>query len=220
MQNNPKPYNKSYGPVKLYYNDIKSIYDELSKHSTKIDIKSESHIFEDWEDLVANFKDDKSLSFSITKWDGVNAFITIDKERASINMQLSKPDLVAKLYIDIDAILSQAEIKRYSLLSYKFQIFFVLTYLVLWLKPPPIPPKYQIYYEVALIILGIYNFVSFFYNTNKSKIYFIHKSDQKNILQRTKDDIFSNIAASLITALIGFIIGVIATKLGWIPQVK
>ena len=69
----------------------------------------------------------------------------------------------------------------------------------------------------AFILLGS---ISSRYAMAKSRIILKHKADHKNIYQRTKDDIFSNVTASLITAIIGFVAGVLAVKLGLIPAAK
>ncbi|QEC76869.1 hypothetical protein [Mucilaginibacter ginsenosidivorax] len=217
-----KSNSKRYSAVILYKDDLKNICDFLLSKSNKLTLNDSQYRYDNFDDFIHNYKGDCDLEFSIYDFSEkrVNVQLKISKYSASLNTVGSDSEIGAHVFIYLDRILSENVKKKYFFLSTPTTfIYTLLGFYVMF------DPFNFLHFEktikgltgFACILLGN---ISGRYALPTSKIILSRKQDHKNIFQRTKDDIFSNVAASLITAIIGFIAGVMAVKLGIIPASK
>lgn len=212
-----QPYNKQLGAVKIFKEELEDIYSLLSEIGNPISIESENYSYNSFEDLVENFKNEKTLHFQTESNSHLQVEVLFQKSFTTIRSSGKDIGKVAHYFNQLIVII-QPKVKRKFFILHPIiwgsgTLFIISEYF------HPILPaqiKSGIFYIIVCTLVYLMLQWSFIHNIPRSNISVNEKSASKNIFERTKDDIFSNVIASLVTSIIGFIAGIIAVKIGLI----
>lgn len=211
-------YNKTYPPLRLYIDDLRIVYDSLAALYPAVIIKSISYKYSDWNDFRTQYKNEPGLVFMIERDNQNNKYEVIVEftlYHVIINTEGTKPTDIAHTFIQLDKLFESKKRRQFNfplliltLLCIFITCVFVTLKFTIWNKSDTV--------QTAITVFCIPIFLSFFFTgKTRNKIHLYSKADKKNIFERTKDDIFSNVVASLITTILGIVIGyLIGQKFG------
>jgi len=213
---------KTYSAVTLYIDDLRAIYNFLQNKSDKLTLNNKLYQFDNFEDFISNSKENEQLQFEIHDYFDKKIVIELSVNKYSTRLSTvgSDDQIGAHIFVYLDKILSKKAAKKYFLLSPQTTFIYTIVGFYIMFDPFNFLHLQKQKKGVMGFVLILIGTISSRYAMPSSKIVLKHKTEHKNIFQRTKDDIFSNVAASLITAIVGFIAGVLAVKLGIFPAVK
>lgn len=194
-------------PVKLYLDDIDSLFQILSEVSTEVKIETSEHQFQNTSDLK---KLDKE-SIHVFKLYCHNPYISLDINKRSTIWLFTDKDLPAQRGTFEKLKKKLIQKKRYSVPTIIYPILFILIlnaffYLVLSYIEKPLE-HFLILGLAVLIISYLIGYLTYQIYLNKRSIIFLDKKiDSPNFWKRNKDRIIIAVSSSIVGAIAGALI--------------
>ena len=210
MERQPQPLSKNYMPLTLWREDLEELLSILRRRGAKGKIGTGDYVFEDLEELVGHFGSSVQTQFTLS---GSHPhYVSLDLSNLSARLYVSgdAPD-ASGIYFEMDKVL----VARQRRWPFLYWISFLL---ILGFVPAGLSflSKYNSwlsadYVAVASFAIVLWCAWAWFVRLRRySVIRLERKGTTKTFFQRTKDQL----ALAIISALVGALVGIGATKLG------
>jgi hypothetical protein len=195
-------------PVKIYIDDIEKIISLFDENKIKYTLQTDQYKYESLSELLDSKKEKSIGSLKIQTFE---PYISIEFEKKWAIIYVSSDEtFITGLFHKIDRIINQS--KRIISFSYSYYFVWVLNFLLLTIALINRGGKlYPQYIGISFSIISLFWISRIFYirYVRYSSIQLIRKEHVSNFFQRKRDDLI----LSLLSALIGAILGIVGTIL-------
>lgn len=204
MEKLDKPLTKNYGPLVMWASDLAELLSEL-KDCNNIEFVADDVKFDTVDEFV---RESRGHSPSEVKIGASNPYLSVTLDRITAKLYVSSSQLLASgLFLRIDSILSRCERKPKFIYGI-WWVWFSSSLVWIIFLPPLKPYSYLVVWFFGLYIPWLI-YIAFLNIWRFSVIQPMHREERPSFIRRNLD----GIVIAIISALLGAIGGVVATKM-------
>lgn len=197
-----KPFRKKYLPVVVYFDALEELYYTIKETCQSVEISSADYNFESLQSAKEYFGSRPQVDISIS---GSKPYVSLDFDAASTTLHITDDEKAAKLFYELDSILSAQQRAAKHLYGNWVWIPVMLASSGLTIASQILPPTIG-YIYAAIVALSFFWVVWAVYVDLKrhSVVMFERRSEAKTFLETNRNAIVMSIITSIISGAIGY----------------
>ncbi len=205
MQVKIPPLEKRYGPVVLYRDDLKRLYNAFNQSGKSIKIETDKFKFDSWEEFIENSDNTETIIYSTTDKYLADLTLTIYRTYSSLSSSASSREAILPIFHHVDSIIYPLRRRDYWLTRPGIIGAELCLFVTLFMWPPPLSHEMiiNVRWLLGFIILITANIAFHRF----SKIIWQKDRDVDSFWNKNKTIIISVIG--LLIALANFLLGVL-----------